>query len=108
MPTEILQIASPVSFEKISGSDSFKIEKDLLKDMPDNLLVANKDVIKYSMEHIFNQTRNSQVDSYIRDVVASYIYEKFARYGLVTANHSFNHAKPNFDGMEDKVFITHF
>ena len=31
LPKEILQLASPVNFDKISGSKSFEIEKDLLK-----------------------------------------------------------------------------
>ena len=69
----------------------------LKKDMPNDLLLANTDVIKYSMEHIFNQSRNTNVDSYVRDVVASYIYEKFARYGLVAAIHSFSHARPRYE-----------
>ena len=69
----------------------------LKKDMPNDLLLANTDVIKYSMEHIFNQSRNTNVDSYVRDVVASYIYEKFARYGLVAAIHSFSHARPQIE-----------
>ena len=74
----------------------------LKKDMPNDLLLANTDVIKYSMEHIFNQSRNTNVDSYVRDVVASYIYEKFVRYGLVGAIHSFSHASPKYDE-QDKV-----
>ena len=69
----------------------------LKKDMPNDLLLANTDVIEYSMEHIFNQSRNTNVDSYVRDVVASYIYEKFARYGLVAAIHSFSHARPKLE-----------
>ena len=69
----------------------------LKKDMPNDLLLANTDVIKYSMEHIFNQSRNTNVDSYVRDVVASYIFEKFARYGLVAAIHSFSHARPKYE-----------
>ena len=69
----------------------------LEKDMPNDLLLANTDVIEYSMEHIFNQSRNTNVDSYVRDVVASYIYEKFARYGLVAAIHSFSHARPKLE-----------
>ena len=97
-----MQLASPVSFDKISGSKSFKIEKDLLKDMPNDLLLANLDVIKYSMEKVFNQSRNIAVDSYVRDVVASYIYEKFARYGLVAAIQSFKHERPIY-GQDMKV-----
>ena len=31
LPKEILQLASPVNFDKISSSKSFEIEKDLLK-----------------------------------------------------------------------------
>ena len=31
LPKEILQLASPVNFEKISASKSFEIEKELLK-----------------------------------------------------------------------------
>ena len=69
--------------------------------MPNDLLLASTDVIKYSMEHIFNQSRHINVDSYVRDVVASYIYEKFARYGLLAAIHSFSHARPKFE--EGKV-----
>jgi len=105
LPKEILQLASPVSFDKISGSKSFEIEKDLLKDMPNDLLLANTDVIKYSMEHIFNQSRNTNVDSYVRDVVASYIYEKFARYGLVAAIHSFSHARPKYEKQGEVIHV---
>ena len=75
--------------------------------MPNDLLLANTDVIKYSMEHIFNQSRNTDVDSYVRDVVASYIYEKFVRYGLVGAIHSFSHASPKYDE-QDKVSTSFF
>ena len=96
----------PTNFTLLSGSDSFRIEKELLKGMPEDLLLANKNVIKYSMENIFNQSRNLNVDPYIRDVVASFIFEKLARYGLVTAIHTFNATKPNFDGMKDKVTIS--
>ena len=197
LPKEILQLASPVNFDKISDSKSFEIEKDLLKginshfnlkqvlhiietefinescndqcllldclpdpatnfetkyiptlkknhensdsyfrkwlldlgarylkqnwvfgikcecsllekkDMPNDLLLANTDVIKYSMEHIFNQSRNTNVDSYVRDVVASYIYEKFVRYGLVAAIHSFSHARPKYEE-QDEVSTSFF
>ena len=95
----------PTNFTLLLGSDSFTIEKELLKDMPEDLLLANKNVIKYSMENIFNQSRNLNVDPYIRDVVASFIFEKLARYGLVTAIHTFNTTKPKYEGMEDKVSI---
>ena len=37
LPKEILQLASPVSFDKISGSKSFEIEKDLLKGIKSHL-----------------------------------------------------------------------
>ena len=37
LPKEILQLASPVSFDKISGSKSFEIEKDLLKGINSHL-----------------------------------------------------------------------
>ena len=37
LPKEILQLASPVSFDKISGSKSFDIEKDLLKGINSHL-----------------------------------------------------------------------
>ena len=96
----------PTNFTLLLGSDSFTIEKELLKDMPEDLLLANKNVIKYSMENIFNQSRNLNVDPYIRDVVASFIFEKMARYGLVTAIHTFNTTKPNYEGMKDKVSIS--
>ena len=91
----LLDLVNKIFKTKLFG---IKCEWFLLKkDMPNDLLLANTDVIKYSMEHIFNQSRNTNVDSYVRDVVASYIYEKFARYGLVAAIHSFSHARPRYE-----------
>ena len=90
-PKSIMKLAMPVDFNKVSDSQSFKIEEELLKNSQPNLLLANTELIKYSMENIFNVSRNVLVDSHSRDVVGSYIYEKFARYGLMATTHDFLH-----------------
>ena len=46
------------------------------------------------METMFNKPRNVRVDSYARDIVGSYIYEKLGRSGLVVTIQDFTKDLP--------------
>ena len=90
-PEEVLKSALPVSYDRISDSKSFEIEREILSNSsgPDKILAANVDMIKYSLKEVFSTPRNAFVDSLSNDIAASFIYEKMARYGLVTSTQDF-------------------
>ena len=94
MPKQFLNMANAIDFSKVSDSESFKIEAKILADSNKDLLLANKEIIRYSMEEIFNRPRNIYVDKHARSYVGSYIFEKFTRYGLFSGLHEFLHERP--------------
>lgn len=89
LPRNLLTMATHADFDKLSDEGSeiqriFSKEKQIIANLTsEELLVPNTDLIRGSMETIFNKPRNALVDSYARDIVGSYIYEKFGRSGLV-------------------------
>lgn len=102
LPQDLLSIANHVDFDKLDISSRnytsfvFEKEKAILEEISNssNFLVPSLELIKTSMEEIFNFPRNIKADSGARDVVGSYIYEKFGRSGLVITIHDFHHEIP--------------
>ena len=88
LPRNLLTMATHADFDKLSEEGSeiheiFSKEKQIIANLSAEVLVPNTDLIRGSMETIFNKPRNAQVDSYARDIVGSYIYEKMGRSGMV-------------------------
>lgn len=105
-PAQVLQMATPVSFNDISDSQSFDNEANILESSSQpqaGLLLANSEMLKYSMEQEFNGPRNQFVDGHARNLVGSYIYEKFARYGLVVTTQDFLQTRAIEDLLDKSV-----
>jgi hypothetical protein len=105
LPKDIFSVINAIDFDNLSdqvpsdGREIFKIEKSIIDKQKNQsngefLLTPNVDLIQLTMEEIFNQPRNINNDIMARDMVASYIYEKMGRSGLILTVHDFKHEMP--------------
>ncbi len=104
MPEDLVRKSTLVSFEEMSPSMPhspnvvFKKEQAILSNFNHSgqkFLVPNVDLIKLSMEEVFNRPRNRFLeDSMPRDFVGGYIYEKLGRAGLLVTIQDFKHVIP--------------
>ena len=119
LPRNLLTMATHADFDKLSDEGSeiqriFSKEKQIIANLSSQeLLVPSIDLIRGSMETIFNKPRNVHVDSYARDIVGSYIYEKFGRSGMVVTIQDFIKDLPikqfmQMKGMEHNPVRTYF